>query len=165
MNKNKKIFLLLSTYLIILFTPKIKSNKSINLNNDYSYHSSLPYASYSNGDVYISNRRSLINKIDNENDIFIYDARNSLDPNMLIYNSYRIKDKKLIEEIITIMLLYEKQFPSNWNRSFDSMKKEWIIHNLCYEFGYKTKSTESVDLNNDDEVFYKSKILSKIKEN
>lgn len=56
-NKNaKKVYLLISTYLIFLLVPKLKNNsKEITYNKDYVYESTIPYASYSNGDVYIIN--------------------------------------------------------------------------------------------------------------
>ena len=40
------------------------------------------------------------------------------------------------------------------------MKNEWIIHNLSYLFNYNVERSKSVDLNNQDETTYNSKLLS-----
>ncbi len=159
MKNNKKAFLLLSSYLIILFSPKNKIQKEISLNDNYTFHSSLPYGSFSNGDIYIINNK-YFKPDDNDNNIYIFDSRYSIDPNVMIINSYKIKSKKEIEEILCLLDYFEKEYPSKWNRSFTSMKNEWIMHNICYELGYNTDSSISVDLNNEDEEKYNSNLLT-----
>ena len=52
------------------------------------------------------------------------------------------------------MELYEQECPSEWQRSIESMRREWQVHNLFYSFSFKTKNTGDVDLNNEDEDIY-----------
>ena len=154
MNKKKKAIIILSTFFAILLTPKVKKNsKEIQINEKYVYHSVTPYATYSNGNVYIINSKELLNII-NDNDICIIDQRETLDPDMHIHNSSKIKNLKQMNEIISIIEDYENKYPSSWNRTHKSMINEWIIHNISYEFGYNIDSSKSVDLNNSDENKY-----------
>jgi len=118
----------------------------------------IPYSTYSKGNVYIGNDeylRSLSNL--DQNDILILDKRESTDPDIKIYDSYLINDMSLIDEIIDILIRYENEFPSNWDRSKDTMKLEWFIHNLAYYLNYNRDRTKDVDLNNYDEEYYKNK--------
>ena len=160
LNKSKKTFILITTYIIFLFVPKLKSNKQVNYNEEYVYSSTIPYASYSNGNVYIASEE-LINKMNkDDNDIYIIDTRHSKNSDMAICDSYKITSNKEMEEIIDIMLNYEETYPSNWNRTMESMKNEWDIHNICYFLGINKVSSEKVDFDNNDQEKYKSKILS-----
>ncbi len=163
MKKSKKAFLLLSTYLIILFTPKFKNNSTPNysINESHEYNSSIPFGTYSNGDVFIANEETIIRIINDENeDIYIIDDRRNSDSNIQIYNSYKIDNYKEMLEITRLLLEYEKLYPSNWDRTEDSMLNEWLVHNLCFKFGYKPINTQMVDLNNADEEKYNSKLLT-----
>ena len=159
MNNRKKTILLLYAYLIILLSPKSTNKKSIDINNNYTFHSTIPYASYEDKNIYISNQYTIKNIL-NDNDIFIIDSRYSKDPDILVYNSYKIKNVEDIYQILNILKEYEKQYPSRWNRTIESMKNEWIIHNLSYLFNYNVERSKSVDLNNQDETTYNSKLLS-----
>lgn len=155
MNKKKKAIIILSTFFAILLTPKVKKeSKEVHVNEKYVYHSVTPYATYSNGNVYILNSKELLNLI-NDNDICIIDQRETLDPDMHINNSSKIKKLKQMNEIISIIEDYEEKYPSSWDRTHKSMINEWIIHNISYEFGYNIDSSKSVDLNNSDESKYK----------
>ncbi|MDE5888487.1 MAG: hypothetical protein K2H20_00535, partial [Bacilli bacterium] len=75
-------------------------------------------------------------------------------PDMCIYNSYKIKESSIIMEVLLILEEYEKENPSNWNRTLDSMYNEWIVHNICYGLNYRIRSTEHVDLDNEDEAIF-----------
>lgn len=115
--------------------------------------------------VYIcSSRKEIKNMQDiaSENDILIADERNTQDPNMIIYDSYQITDKDLRNDILCCLLEYERMYPSEWNRTIESMRNEWIIHNISYYFHYQRKSAENVDLNNEDETKYNSILLKKL---
>ena len=90
----------------------------------------------------------------NSNDIYIIDDRKSLNPDMAICDSHKIRDKKFMNEIIDLLLEYEKENPSNWNRTKESMINEWIMHNISYDLDFKRESTERVDLDNKDEKKY-----------
>lgn len=155
-DRNKKIFILLSTYIILLTTPKIKAEENkITFNDNYKIKSDVPFATYDNQEIYIGNQR-YIEKIndDNSTNIYIIDDRENTDPNMVICDSHKIKQEKEMLNILKILLEYEKKYPSNWDRTITSMKREWIIHNICYLLNIKIESSENVDLNNADEEKY-----------
>ena len=155
MNRNKKAFILLSTYLVILFAPK-NNKPQYSINDNYEYHSKKEFASYSNGKVYISNDSIIKRLYDYEsNNIYIIDQRGISNPNMEICYSHNINTLKEKKEIISILLEYEKKYPSNWDRTYNSMLNEWIIHNICYKLGIKIDHSISVDLDNADENTYK----------
>lgn len=158
--KYKKNILYLSTILFFI---------TYYLKNDYNYNASYEivddtfFATYSNGLVYIGNEKYLDSIECNENDILICDSRDKLeDPDMVIYNSFNITDKNIRNEILEIVCEYEKNYPSNWNRSIESMRVEWFMHNIGYFFNYKRDRTTDVDLNNNDEEKYNKKILRKV---
>lgn len=125
------------------------------------------FAEYSNGVVYIGDIDyiKLIKEDVNENDILVVDERNTDDPNMLIYNSYRITSKEERNEILCILEEYERLYPSEWNRSIESMRNEWQVHNLFYLLNYKLDHTTDVDLNNEDEEIFNNYILSRVLNN
>lgn len=118
------------------------------------------FATYTDGVVYIGDD-SFINKLPEKNtyDIFIIDDHQNQDPNFKILSSYKITDNIIQNEIINIMLEYNKIHPSSWNRSFKSMKAEWIAHNLLYYFDYQVVRTRDVDFNNVDEKVYNKETL------
>lgn len=88
----------------------------------------------------------------NYDDVIIIDYRNSNDPNMKVMQSYKIK-KKYQKEIAQIMYNYNVENPVSpeWNRTVDSMVKEWGFHNFAYNLGYKQDRTADTDFNNNDE--------------
>ena len=140
---------------------------------DYEYHAdyeiiseeddSLAYAKYRDGLIYIGDREFLSCIDCQKGDILIEDQRYSLlDPNMKIYSSYEIVDKESRNDIIEVIQEYEKKYPSTWNRTKDSMRLEWFLHNIFYDFGYQRNRTTNVDLDNEDEEVYSHKILQKI---
>lgn len=124
-----------------------------------------PFARYSNGNIYIGSA-DYINYIKpyvNDGDILVIDNSNVPDdPDFKILDSHLIKDKDLINEILEVLLVYAELHPSDWNRTLESMRNEYIIHNILYNFNYEIDRTSSVDLNNADEEKYDSKLLSKI---
>lgn len=136
---------------------------------DYKYDSSYEiidsnfFATYSDGLVYIGDKEFL-DKIEcKENDILICDNRNAQeDPDIIIYDSSRINDKNKRNEILEIICEYEKKYPTNWNRSIESMRLEWFMHNISYFCNYKRNRTTDVDLDNDDEEKYNNKLLRKV---
>lgn len=66
--------------------------------------------------------------------------------NIHIENSYAIKKvgfQGIIEQV-------RRMYPGNpvlANRSLESMKKEWCVHNWCYAHGIAKSRTKDVDLN------------------
>ena len=158
LDRNKKIFFLLSTYIILLTTPKIKNNdNTITFNENYVIEDNVPFATYNNREIYIGNQE-FIERIKDSNspDIYIIDDRNNKDPDMAICNSFKIKTYREMTSILRVILEYEKEYPSKWDRTLESMEKEWLIHNLCYFLNIRTERTEEVDLNNKDEDKYSS---------
>ena len=118
-------------------------------------------AKYRNGNVYIVKSLKEIDYI-NESDIIVLDQRYKDDPNMKIISSHEINDKNIRNDIIEILLEYEKLYPSKWTRTIESMRLEWFVHNLFYDLNYKRNHTNNVDLDNNDEDKYQNKILNKI---
>ena len=76
---------------------------------------------------------------------------------MQIYSSYKISDTNVRNEILNILMEYEKKHPSKWERSLNSMKVEWFVHNLLHLFNYRLDHTTDVDFNNADEEIYNVK--------
>jgi len=106
---------------------------------------------------YISNDEH-INKInnDNPNNIYITDNRCEENQNIRIYNSYKIKRTKEMLEILKILIEYENRYPTDWYRTIESMKNEWITHDICYILGIEIVRTGEVDFDNNDEENYKN---------
>ena len=161
MNTNKKRVLsgFLALWLMgnLSYDHKLSSNYEIRIEEEY-------FANYSKGKVYIGNKEFIDNLTDiKDNDILIIDNRDGEDPNIRILSSYKITDSNVRDEILEILLEYESIYPSSWERSFDSMRVEWLIHNMLYYLNYQKNRTQDVDFNNKDEKTYqKRKLLKKI---
>ena len=160
MKKNTKKKVLFTSILLMLiltypYKHKYKSN--------YKILDDLAFASYSDGLIYIGDEE-YINNLDNINDgdILVIDERYKNDPNMVICNSCEIKDKDIRNDILEVLCCYEEMYPSNWDRSIESMRFEWYCHNMAYYFNYKIDDSKEVDLNNADEEKYDNKILRRI---
>ena len=119
----------------------------------------IPYSKYSKGNIYIGNSDYLKSLNINENDILILDKRDSHDPDIKVYDSYLIVDSDVIDEILDIIINYEKEFPSEWSRTKETMKIEWLVHNIAYYLNFQRERTKDVDFNNLDEVYYKNNDL------
>lgn len=153
-NKNLKKFLLL--YSITLLASIYYYNNYIETSENKNKKT---YSNYSKGNVYIGSKDYLDNLEDiSEYDILVEDERDGSNPSMKIRNSYLITDKNTRIEILNILKQYEKNHPSNWNRSIDTMNLEWEAHNSLYYLNYKRDHTTDVDLDNEDEEKY-AKIL------
>lgn len=145
--------------LIALMTGYIATNPSY-----HEHFELLPdekaFARCACGDVYIGNATFLQSIPEGENIILVEDQRRSRkDPNMRIYDSCSICSKEDRNAILEVLQEYERQDPTNWDRTIDSMRLEWLMHNLSYEFSYQTHRTGDVDLNNADEEYYNNKLL------
>ena len=81
---------------------------------------------------------------------------------MVIYNSCDIVDKDIRNDILEVLCEYEERYPTDWDRSIESMRLEWLCHNMAYCFNYRTDDSCEVDLNNSDEEKYDKKVLSRI---
>ena len=162
-NRIKKVFFLITTYFTILLT--VNANTGKENNKLYPYNNTpletvSPYTTYSNGNVYIADEETIKRIIVDSCDVYVIDERdNQSDPNMCICNSYKIRSKEQIEEIIDILLEYEKDSSTPWDRSRESLVNEWLMHNFGYTFGYEPLRTGNVDLNNKDEEKFESPSL------
>lgn len=153
----RKVFAGLGIVLILAYPYKHKYRSNYCILDDEAF------ASYSGGLIYIGNEE-YINNLDNVNDgdILVIDERYKNDPNMIICNSCDIKDKDTRNDILEVLCCYEEMYPSNWDRSIESMRFEWYCHNMAYYFDYKIDDSKEVDLNNADEEKYDNKILRRI---
>ena len=157
LDKNVKYVLILSASILTITA----------FHKEYEYHPEYEilsdddaYAKYSNGNVYIGNEEYLANLQVNDNDILVLDERMT-NNNIKIYDSYKIDDANMRNEIICIIDEYERQNPTDWDRSVESMRCEWAVHNFFYDLNFKKSSTTDVDFENDEENRYKSKVLTR----
>lgn len=119
-------------------------------------------AEYPDGCIYIGDDDYLDSISTNEGDVLVEDLRIGNDPDMCIHDSYKIKDKDDRNDILEVICLYEEMYPTEWDRSIESMRLEWFMHNLGHEFDYKKDHSDDVDLDNDDEEKYDNKVLRKL---
>ena len=135
------------------------------INQDCSAYE--PFAKCDAGNVYIANETIIeyIKENIDEDGIYVIDERSRKDANMKIESSANIKDKKEMEILLEILNKYEQLHPSNWCRTTSSMMNEWQIHNIFSNASIASDHTDDVDLNNEDEKIYKSKILTKLLNN
>ena len=158
-NKKAKVIILLSLYFSLLFIPKEKNDPEVT----FRFKNNIEYTSYSNGKVFIA-KAKYISKIYDENstDVYVIDQRERIDSNMEIMDSYKIKSRAEMEEVINILLQYEKIHPSAWNRSYYSMLVEWDMHTFCHKCNIDVESTKHVDLNNADKEKYNEDYLIRL---
>lgn len=117
------------------------------------------FAKCSCGTVYIGDKYFLNSIPLEDNIILVEDQRHSSDPNMKIYASCSICSREDRNDILEILQEYERRDPSEWDRSIESMRLEWLMHNISYNFDVQRRRTEDVDLDNLDEEKYQQKIL------
>jgi len=164
-HKNLKIqkacFILATSFALALYLKHdhvYNPNYTIVLDDEY-------FARYSKGKIYIGDREYIdsIKEKKNKHDILVYDERESSNPNMQVLSSYEIDDKEIRNEIIEVLLVYESLHPSKWSRTKESMRLEWLVHNISHNFNYKLDHSDDVDLDNDDQEKYDNvKILNKL---
>lgn len=162
MNKNQKkiVVLAVATSLAVasvscehIYAPNIEL-----FNKD-----SKAYGKYSKGNVYIGSAEFLEGLTGlSDCDILVLDERDAEDPNFKIFNSCKITSREERNEILEILMKYEEEFPSNWDRTIESLRLEWFAHNFFHFFNYNLDSTTDVDLNNKDEEVYNKDILRRI---
>ena len=142
--------------LLIVVTSLACSNSSI---NKEKANSEVPPDGYEIGNIYIGNQEYLDSLENlNYNDVLILDMRDDEDdPTIKIYDSYKINDSNSIDKIINFLLEYEQENPSAWDRTYDSMRYEMLMHNFAYFLNYQIERSKDVDLNNKDEIKYLKK--------
>ena len=121
------------------------------------------FASYQNGLIYIGDS-SFINSLDrvNENDILVVDNRNTDKSSIQVVSSYEITDKDIRNDIICVIDEYLKLYPSDFDRSIESMRLEWLVHNILYGVNYEVDRTRDVDFETNEEDLYSNYVLTKL---
>ena len=127
-----------------------------------------PFGAYQNGNVYIGNHK-YINSIKDEikpGDVLIErgykTSDGDFDPNYKIYSSYLITDINDQEAILNILSAYNSLNPWGFERTIESMKIEWCVHNILYDVGIERDRTKDVDLNNSDEEKYSLESIKRL---
>ena len=116
-----------------------------------------PIGSYNEGQGYVYIvKEDLLDEImedKEDNVVVVLDNRTAKDPDMQIQDSYRITKTKQQKEIAQLMLNYNTANPVSpaWNRTLDSLVKEWKIHNNVYKTGLFQSNTADCNFNNGDE--------------
>ena len=146
-NKKRKLLLMES---LLLFTACCAKEEG----KRYEVSDPRAYAAYQDGHIYIGDQDFLDVIYPKQGDVMILDARHEKDPDFKIIDSYLINDRSKQREILEALNAYEEDYPSNWNRSLESMESEWFVHNICYHFNIRVVSSRNLDLNNTDEELY-----------
>ncbi|MBQ7876637.1 MAG: hypothetical protein IJ316_05030 [Clostridia bacterium] len=89
-----------------------------------------------------------------ENDYVVIDYTHLKDARLQVRNSYRADNYYVRDCIIDVLLQYDNENNTPWQRTKETMEIEWYVHNLSYAAGYKTERAKHVDLNNEDENVY-----------
>ena len=147
--KRAAFLIILYNLIIYKYFNKMFDKNEITFYPSYTQNEITPYAKCNGKDIYIVENEEFI--IEEDWAVCVVDSRNDSEPNMKIMNSCDINDLREMRDILMVLKQYENDFPSNWNRTISSMEYEWILHNICYRFGYEKCSTKDVDLNNNDE--------------
>ena len=169
MDKKYKIRTLIFIYVSLGIAIHLFDNHNYK-DDDYIIYQSNeePFGAYKKGNIYIGDHE-YIEKIKNKikpGDILIeqgYNLSNKfIDPNYKIYSSYRITDKDDRNAILNVLNIYNTSISFEFDRTIESMRVEWSIHNFLYKIGIEQNRTKDVDLNNDDEKIYSNPILKKV---
>lgn len=160
MKKKTKAKIIFTSILLVLIISHLQDYE---YNPDYEIlDNGQAYACYRDGNIYIGDEEYLESIDCNPEDVLVCDKRDCSDSNFKIYDSYRITDKESRNDIIEVLLKYEEEHPTDWERTKESMRLEWYIHNISHDLNFALSNTSDVDLDNDDEKVYDSKILRKI---
>ena len=142
----KKKLLAILTAIMMLNNPSASSEDLL-----------TPQGEYSNGRIFFGPKDYIesIQESVGPYDVLIIDERDyKKNPNVKILDSYKIDDPMQMLEIIEFLDQYEKDNPTEWERSIISMIREWAFHNLLYSLQIKTSHTKDVDLDNIEENYY-----------
>ena len=110
------------------------------------------------GNVYVISEsdEENVGKKTEKNAVIIIDKRSYENANMKILRSHKIKDDLLQDEIAQLMLDYADANPGayTWERTKDSLLREWSIHNFAYAIFFKRDRAADCDFDNADEGKY-----------
>lgn len=169
MDKKTRIKSILFLYITLGFTMVIFKDHNYNDNDYVIYDNDIePYGAYKKGNIYIGNHEyieSIKGKI-HVGDVLIEQGYKTcdgyFDPNYKIYSSYLITDKDDRNTILNVLNIYNTEVNFEFNRTLESMRVEWTIHNILYNMGIERNRTKDVDLNNGDENIYSNPVLKKL---
>ena len=88
-----------------------------------------------------------------ETDLIIIDKTDAVDeqgkpnPNLQALNAHKV-NKQNRDDIIDVMLQYDEDFNTPWDRSKESLKVEWKAHHKYSAF---SQSARDIDFDNNDE--------------
>ena len=125
---------------IVLIKPEHTYNPQYEIINEDAF------ATYEDGLVYIGDENYIISLTNvHENDILVVDDRKTESNSIKIVSSYKIDDKDVRNDIICIIDEYVKMNPDTFDRTIESMRVEWFVHNLLYSLNYEPNRTRDVD--------------------
>jgi hypothetical protein len=76
--------------------------------------------------------------------------------NIHIHNSYQVTKTSDMEMILSTIMsksFYTKMTEAGFNRSKDSMLREWKAHNVLHKWNYEVNRTKSVDLDQKESMW------------
>lgn len=158
--KIKFILVALASTFIILSCENVSCYTSYNPNYKI-LEGEEAYGEYPLGRVYIGTEDYINSLVKEENNVYVLDERES-NNNIKILNSYKITNRNYQTDILNIINNYEEKYPTEWDRSIETMLTEWNAHNFCYNINYRRDHTTDVDFENSEEEFYQRKILKRI---
>ena len=169
MDRKTRIKSILFLYITLGITIYLFNDHNYKDNNYIIFETNEePFGAYSKGNIYIGSHQyieSIKDKV-KPGDVLVEQGYrtddNYYDPNYKIYSSYLIKDKDDRDAILRVINIYNTATSFTFNRTMESMRVEWSIHNILYNMGIERSRTKDVDLNNDDEKIYSDPVLKKI---
>jgi len=158
--KMKFVFVAFASSLVILSYEKVLGYTTYNPNYKILEDDDA-YGEYPLGRVYIGSEEYINSLVNEENNIYIIDER-EIRNNIKILDSYKIRNRNYQMDILNIINSYEEKYPTNWDRSVETMLTEWNAHNFCYNINYRRDHTTDVDFENSEEELYQKTILKTI---
>lgn len=157
----KRALVLALMYMSLSWCSQI--NASIERDRTYSYElsdtESESFATYGKYKLYFGSEEDLNYYMDNPYNICIVDGRFGDNPNFRICDSFRITNDEDMFNILAVLLEYEKENPSDWNRTIEGLQIEWVAHNMSYEYGLLRDRSGSVDLDSKDAILYEDNLI------
>ena len=173
MSKKGKIRILLVLSALLGSAIYINSNHDYTNSNYVIYeieNEFTPFGAYRKGNIYIGKQEYIekIKEVAKEDDVLIEQGYkvtpSGYDANYKIHSSYVITDKDDRNDILNVLNIYNALTDTDFefDRTIESMRVEWSVHNILYRIGIEQYRTKDVDINNSDEKIYSNKLLRKL---